>query len=76
MPRASLIPAAIREWVEDALKWHETFADFVAKLGRDVAYLNSLDFDELMESLDIEERRACRISDLHDPGCAARHCPI
>jgi hypothetical protein len=56
-----------REWVVDALKWHETFVEFIAKLGRDEAYLNSLDFDELMESLDAEERAACGISDSHDP---------
>lgn len=45
-----------REWVADAIRWHDEFRAYTFVVGHDESYSNSLEFDELMEHLDSEER--------------------
>jgi hypothetical protein len=52
-----------REWVADAINWHEEFKRYRFTIFSDEPYLNALDFDELMEHLDKEERARCGIPD-------------
>lgn len=45
-----------REWLADAINWHQELRAYIVRACLDESYLGSLDFDELMEYLDKCER--------------------
>jgi hypothetical protein len=50
-----------RSWLESAIRWHDSFSSSAATKGADLAYLKSLNFDELMEFLDFQERETRKL---------------